>query len=53
MQMVTIHTYGASFDVPVSWLLKNVQENTLKEFLNNYTWDDGEWLYRKYQGEGK
>ena len=51
MKTIMINTYSNSFSVPQDWLLANTQEQTADEFLNNYTWDEGEWLFILYSIE--
>lgn len=48
MKTIMINTYSDSFSVPQDWLLANIQEQTTDEFLDNYTWNEGEWLYVLY-----
>jgi len=51
MTTVTINTYHDSFQIPETWLLENTDSQTTDEFLNTYTWDEGEWLYILYKIE--
>lgn len=45
MESITLYTYNGSFEVPRNWLKENVDDMTLDDFLNSYTWDESEWLY--------
>ena len=51
MKTVTIDTYNESFNVPEYWLLANIEQQTIEDFLSEYTWDEGEWLYSLYSME--
>ena len=63
--MITLETYGMYeevcdtqcikyFDVPRVWLEVQVLDewDTLAEFLDNYTWDNTEFLYAKALEDG-
>lgn len=49
MKNITINTYQDTFLVSETWLLANTDFQTTEEFLSNYTWDEGEWLYILYK----
>ena len=51
MREITINTYNDSFQVPENWLLANADVQTIDEFLDSYTWDEGEWLYILFKME--
>lgn len=51
MSFVTIDTYNNSFQVSEDWLLANTDVQTVGDFLDTYTWDEGEWLYIQYSIE--
>jgi len=48
MEYITINKYETSFSVPVSWLLMQIEGQSIDDFLNSYTYDDGEYLYSLY-----
>ena len=63
--MITLETYGTYeevcdtqgikyFDVPRAWLEVQVLDewDTLEEFLNDYTWDNTEFLYARALEDG-
>lgn len=49
METVEINTYDNVFEVSKQWLLANTEADSVEEFLDTYTWDEGEWLYFLYQ----
>jgi hypothetical protein len=62
---ITLETYGTYeengdiqrekwFDVPRAWLEVQVLDeyDTLEEFLNDYTWDNTEFLYARALEDG-
>lgn len=62
---ITLETYGTYeengdiqrekwFDVPRAWLEVQVLDeyDTLEEFLNDYTWDNTEFLYERALEDG-
>ena len=63
--MITLETYGIYeengdvqhvkyFDVPTHWLEVQVLDewDTLEEFLDDYTWDNTEFLYARAMEDG-
>lgn len=63
--IITLETYGTYeengdiqrekwFDVPRAWLEVQVLDeyDTLEEFLNDYTWDNTEFLYERALEDG-
>ena len=63
--MITLETYGTYeengdiqrekwFDVPRAWLEVQVLDewDTLEEFLDDYTWDNTEFLYARALEDG-
>jgi hypothetical protein len=47
--------FGISFEVPKRWLKQKIQQmgyKSLKEFLNDYTWDTTEHLNIEAENEG-
>jgi len=51
LKTVMIDTYNESFEVSEDWLLANIEQPTTDDFLDEYTWDEGEWLYILYSAE--
>jgi len=51
MKTLLINTYNETFEAPEDWILANTEAETTNEFLNTYTWDEGEWLYILYKME--
>lgn len=35
-------------NIDKSWLINEIKPLSLEEFLSSYTWDESEFLYRKY-----
>jgi hypothetical protein len=55
-KMVTLQTYGlqsgtvTAVDLPIEWVEKH-SGLPIAEFLDDYTYDESEWLERKYRDE--
>lgn len=62
---IQLTTYGSvidrkneqemNFEVPEKWLVKKIEllfKCTLKEFLQDYTWDSSEIIFRFAESEG-
>lgn|SRR5690625_3114411 len=47
-KFITLCAYQWEFEVPKEWLLKNITESNIDDFLNNYTWDESVSLYYEY-----
>ena len=54
--MIALHTYNEKmFLVPFGWLQKKVKtiyESTVKDFLNEYTWDDSFLIFQLAMVDG-
>ena len=49
--LIVLETYEGRAAVDVKWLENEIAPQTLEDFMNGYTWDEGEYLVEKYHDE--
>lgn len=50
-KLIVLETYEGRAAVDKSWLANEVFPQTVEEFMEDYTWDESEYLVGKYYDE--